>query len=277
MGMAVVSGRVISRTGRYKVFPVVGLLVGAVGMFLFAMLDVDTPLPLAALYMVVLGTGLGMVMQVLVLAAQNAVDHRDLGTATSISTFFRSMGGSIGVAAFGAILANRLAVNIPRRLADAGVEVSGRTGDLLGTPEAIHALPAPVRDAVLNGFTDSLSVIYMIGVPVALLGFLVVLFMPELSLRTSVRDDDRAGRVVTDGEAVTAALETGFVDEPGEVPDRTDDGREPLNGARCQHRPVDTDRASSPAPASARASAPGSSNRSRPQTPMGNAGVTDPR
>ena len=221
MGMSIGSGRVITRTGRYKVFPVVGLVVVAVGLALFSLLGVDTSLPVAGVSMLVLGAGLGMVMQVLVLAVQNAVEHRDLGTATSAATFFRSMGGALGVAVFGALLSDRLGRYIPERLAAAGVE--GRTGggDLLGTPEAIATLPGPVRDAVLGGFADGLSDIYTVAIPIALLGFVVVLFLPELPLRTSVRGQEP---VLTDGEAVSAALETSFVDDNADVPDLTDRG-----------------------------------------------------
>ncbi|QGG94059.1 DHA2 family efflux MFS transporter permease subunit [Actinomarinicola tropica] len=221
MGMSIGSGRVITRTGRYKVFPVVGLIVVAIGLSLFSLLGVDTPLPVAGAYMLVLGAGLGMVMQVLVLAVQNAVEHRDLGTATSAATFFRSMGGALGVAVFGALLSNRLGRYIPERLAAAGVEDRAGGGDLLGTPDAIAALPGPVRDAVLGGFADSLSDIYTIAIPIALVGFVVVLFLPELPLRTSVRDQEP---VVTDGEAVSAAFETSFVDDNADVPDLTESG-----------------------------------------------------
>lgn len=230
MTMSIGSGRIITRTGRYKIFPIVGLILVAIGLGLFSLLDVDTSLVVAGFYMVVLGAGLGMVMQVLVLAVQNAVEHRDLGTATSAATFFRSMGGALGVAVFGAILSDRLATHIPERLAAAGVEPSGGSGNLLGTPDAIAALPAPVRDAVLGGFADSLSDIYIMAVPIALLGFLVVLFLPELALRTSVRGEEP---VVTHGEAIGAAFETSFVDENADVPDLTANGGDgPRPGAR---------------------------------------------
>jgi len=229
MAMSISSGRIITRTGRYKAFPVVGLVVVAIGLALFSLLGVDTPLPVAGVYMLVLGAGLGMVMQVLVLAVQNAVDHRDLGTATSAATFFRSMGGALGVAVFGALLSNRLAQYIPERLAAAGVEGGAGGRDLLGTPDAIAALPGPVRDAVLGGFADSLSDIYTIAIPIALFGFVVVLFLPELPLRTSIRDQEP---VVTDGEAVSAALETSFVDDNADVPDLTDSGGEASRVAR---------------------------------------------
>lgn len=228
MTMSIGSGRIITRTGRYKIFPIIGLLLVAAGLSLFSLLDVDTSLVVAGSYMVVLGAGLGMVMQVLVLAVQNAVEHRDLGTATSAATFFRSMGGALGVAVFGAVLSDRLGTHIPARLAAAGVAPPAG-GDLLGTPDAIAALPTPVRDAVLGGFADSLSDIYLLAVPIALLGFLVVLFLPELSLRTSVRGHER---VVTDGEAVSAAFETSFVDDNADVPDLTAGGEdEPRTGA----------------------------------------------
>lgn len=230
MTMSIGSGRIITRTGRYKIFPVLGLVLVAIGLGLFSLLDVDTSLVLAGFYMVVLGAGLGMVMQVLVLAVQNAVEHRDLGTATSAATFFRSMGGALGVAVFGAILSDRLATHIPERLAAAGVEPSGGNGNLLGTPDAIAALPAPVRDAVLGGFADSLSDIYVLAVPIALLGFLVVLFLPELALRTTVRGGEPAA---TTGEVIGAALETSFVDENADVPHLTAEGEEgPRPGAR---------------------------------------------
>lgn len=223
MIMSIGSGRIITRTGRYKVFPVVGLVVVAIGLALFSLLGVDTPLPVAGAYMLVLGAGLGMVMQVLVLAVQNAVEHRDLGTATSAATFFRSMGGALGVAVFGALLSDRLGRYIPERLAGAGVEGGAGGRDLLGTPEAIAALPDPVRDAVLGGFADSLSDIYTIAIPIAVLGFVVVLFLPELPLRTSIKDQ---GPVVTDGEAVSAAFESSFVDDNADVPDLTGRGGE---------------------------------------------------
>jgi len=226
MTLSIGSGRIITRTGRYKLFPVLGLIIVAVGLGLFSLLGVDTPLPVAGLYMFVLGSGLGMVMQVLILAVQNAVQHRDLGTATSAATFFRSMGGALGVAVFGAVLSNRLSTYIPNRLADAGVDTpaGGGTGDLLGTPDAIAALPASVRDAVLGGFADSLSDIYTLAIPIALAGFLIVLFLPELPLRTSVRE---AEPVITDGEATAAAFQTSFNPDNADIPDLTTSGDGP--------------------------------------------------
>jgi MFS family permease len=121
LGASITSGRVIARTGRYKIFPVVGMLITAVGLALMSRLSVHTSLPVAGVFMLVTGCGIGLVMQVLVLVTQNAVDRKDLGVATSGATFFRSLGGAIGVAVFGALLTHRLRDSIPARLAEAGV------------------------------------------------------------------------------------------------------------------------------------------------------------
>ena len=132
------SGQVITRIGRYKVFPIVGTALMAVGMLLLSRLDVGTSMALADLYMLVLGLGLGFVMQVLVLAVQNAVDYENLGVATSTATLFRSMGGAIGVPIFGAIFANQLASEL-RATAAAG-RARGACRRTSGRAE-IQALP----------------------------------------------------------------------------------------------------------------------------------------
>ena len=201
--MSIVSGKLISKTGRYKVFPVVGLLVAAVGLALLSLLSVDTPLPLAGLYMLVTGLGIGMVMQVLVLATQNAVERRDLGVATSGATFFRSLGGAMGVAMFGALLTHRLSSTIPDRLAEAGVPADQLAGGApaLGSPAQIGALPEPIHSAVTGGFADALQTTFLAAVPFALIGFLVLLFLKEHPLR---RGDEP-----TDGERLGAAFDTG--------------------------------------------------------------------
>jgi len=135
-------------------------------------LTVDTSLAVAGVYMFVTGIGIGLVMQVLVLATQNAVEQKDLGVATSGATFFRSLGGALGVAVFGALLTHRLADTIPSRLAEAGVPVDRLAGGTptLGSPEQIGALPEPVHAAVITGFADALQTTFLAAVPFALLG-----------------------------------------------------------------------------------------------------------
>lgn len=191
------SGKIITRTGRYKIFPVVGLLVTAIGLALLSWLTVDTPLVQVGLFMLVLGLGIGMVMQVLVLATQNAVEHRDLGAATAGSTFFRSLGGALGVAVFGALFNNRLQETVPARLAEAGVPADrlGTGMPSLGSPEQLARLPETIHTAVITGFADALQPTFLAAIPFALLGFLVVLFLPEIPLR---------GRMKTEPEAALA-------------------------------------------------------------------------
>ncbi len=181
---SVSAGRIITRTGRYKVFPVVGMLVMIGGLLLLSLMDVHTTRMATSLFMVVVGLGLGMTMQILVLAVQNSVDRRDLGTATSAVSFFRSMGGSFGVAAFGAILTNRLSYWLPRLLPAGAV---GRGGidpaTLQGSPGVIRALPPAVHQAVVGAVANSVHVVFIAAVPLTVIGFLVILFLKERPLR----------------------------------------------------------------------------------------------
>jgi EmrB/QacA subfamily drug resistance transporter len=181
-----VVGRLITKTGRYKVYPVAGLLILATGLFLMSRMHADTSLVVVGVYMAVTGIGIGMSMQVLVLATQNAVARADLGVATAGATFFRSMGGAIGVAMFGALLRHGNSVNIPERIRQFHVPLSQlRPGSLgIGTPADVAALPGALHDAVVNGFADSMQTVFFSAAPFAVLGFLVVLFLPEQRLQT---------------------------------------------------------------------------------------------
>lgn len=185
----VTSGRLIAKTGRYKRFPVTGMVLVTIGMYMLSFLDVETGGVYRSISMFVLGAGIGMVMQVLVLVVQNSVEIRDLGVATATATFSRSMGGAMGVALFGAIMSNRREFHIPRLLAEAGVGGPGEAGGgalsgLLGSPKQIQGLPAPVRDAILEGFARSLHVVFLSAIPIALLGLVIVLFIKESELRS---------------------------------------------------------------------------------------------
>jgi EmrB/QacA subfamily drug resistance transporter len=185
MFTAIVSGRVISRTGRYKAFPVAGMLVMAAGMYLLSTMGPTTTTLETSAYMVVLGLGLGMVMQVLVLAVQNAVDQRDLGTATGAATFLRSMGGSFGVALFGAVLSNRLATNLADLLPGGRLPPGISPDALKGSPQAILSLPEAVRGPVIEAFARSIDTVFLAGVPIALIGFAISLLLREEPLRTT--------------------------------------------------------------------------------------------
>jgi EmrB/QacA subfamily drug resistance transporter len=177
-----VSGRLVSKWGRYKIFPVIGTAVMTLGLFLFSLLTPTTPLAVSSVYMVVLGLGIGCVMQVLVVAVQNAVPQSQLGTATSSSTFFRSIGGSFGVAVFGAIFNNRLAANLPKYLPPAALHaVHG--SNVSASPAQLDALPAAIHHGYVLAFNDSLHVVFLIGAPVALLAFALTWLLKELPLR----------------------------------------------------------------------------------------------
>lgn len=180
------SGRIIARTGRYKRFPLVGLALMAVGLFLLSTLEPGTSLAVGSAFTGVVGVGLGLVMQVLILAVQNSVDYTDLGVATSTATFFRSMGGALGVAVFGSILNGRLAANlarlVPASLLD-GIDPSR----LQGSPAEILRLPPEVRSLVVEAFGTSLQVVFLAAVPIAVAGLIVVLFLEEVPLRRTIR------------------------------------------------------------------------------------------
>ncbi len=180
------SGRIITRTGRYKFFPVVGLLVLTVGLVLMSRLHADTSMVIVGVDMAVTGVGIGMTMQVLVLATQNAVPRSDLGVATAGATFFRSMGGAIGVAMFGALLRHENASTIPDRIREFKVPADQLSASNLriGTPDEVARLPEALHNAVVNGFADSMQVVFFSAAPFALLGFVVVLFLREHKLDT---------------------------------------------------------------------------------------------
>ena len=176
---SIVSGNLISRTGRYRPFPIMGTAIGAIAIFLLSRLAVSTPIWLAALYMLLLGLGLGMVMQVLVLAAQNAVPYELLGVATSGSTLFRQIGGSIGVSIFGAIFANRLAAELADRLP------SGVQAPTAVNPAAVRQLPDAVHQPFVEAFTAALQPVFLAATGFAIAAFLLTWLLREVPLRAT--------------------------------------------------------------------------------------------
>jgi len=178
--VSIASGRIIARTGVYKPFPIAGTAVMVVGMLLLSTLDAGTGTLQSSLYLVVLGAGLGAVMQVLIIAVQNAVPYRDLGAATSGATFFRSIGGTVGVAVFGAIFSNRLAVNLATAL-PAGT--GGRLAEGELSVGQVQDMPASIRGGYLTAFTDAFSSVFLTAAAVSLLAFLLAWLIPQLPLR----------------------------------------------------------------------------------------------
>jgi EmrB/QacA subfamily drug resistance transporter len=194
---SIVSGRLITKTGRYKRFPIIGTATIAVGMYLMSTMAVGTSRLLSSAYMVVLGLGIGMIIQVMVLAVQNSVPHRDLGTATATETFTRSMGGAFGVAIYGAIFNNRFAFNLAHLLPGSAGSIDAAR--LQGSPQAIRALPSSVRDAVLQALARSIHVVFLAAVPLAALAFVVTWLLPEKPLRETAH----IGAVEVGDELVT--------------------------------------------------------------------------
>ncbi|WP_436762392.1 MDR family MFS transporter [Streptosporangium sp. V21-05] len=182
---SILTGRFVSRTGRWKIFPVVGMLLVATGLFLLSRLHVDSSLVLVGFDNAVLGIGLGASMQILILAAQNAVTRANLASATSGVSFFRSLGGAVGVAAFGAILTNRLTAELVSLAKAAHLPLSGGAVPSLGSPEAIHDLPAPVLEIILEAFTRAMGAVFVVGVPIAVLASVAVLMIKEIPLRSA--------------------------------------------------------------------------------------------
>lgn len=180
LGASVISGRIISRVGRYKAFPIAGTAVTTIGMFLLSRLDVDTPPWLASVYMLVVGIGIGLVMQVLVLAVQNCAPPKDIGVATSAATFFRSMGGSLGVALFGAIFAARLS----SELAQFPSDISSRfSGGINISPDQLRGLPTEARTDFLLAFVNALQPVFLVGAALVAVAFLLSWALKEVPLR----------------------------------------------------------------------------------------------
>ena len=164
-----------------------GLAVAALGMFLLSLMDSGTTRLVSSLSMLVLGLGIGMVMQVLVLAVQNAVPYADLGMATSAATFFRSMGGSFGVAVFGAILNTRMAQELPRLVpASVLAQAGGRTSQFLSSPAQIRLLPPTIQQGVIEALSRSIHSVFLWAVPLLLIGFAVSWLLDEIPLRETV-------------------------------------------------------------------------------------------
>jgi EmrB/QacA subfamily drug resistance transporter len=184
---SITSGQLITRRGRYRLFPIVGTALMTCGMFLLSRMDEQTSILLESVYMLVLGLGLGLVMQVLVLAVQNAVEYRNLGAATSGATFFRSIGGSFGTAVFGAIFANLLASHLAPL---ASALPPGFNAGSAENPAALRQLPAPVHAEFVHAYAQSLQTVFLVAVPIAAVAFVLTLFLPEVPLRTTAQATD---------------------------------------------------------------------------------------
>ncbi|GAB3352354.1 MFS transporter [Amycolatopsis echigonensis] len=213
MSASIISGRITSKTGRYKIFPVIGTLLIAAGAFFFAQVKYDTPIwhPLVAA--LIIGLGLGQCMQTLIIAVQNAGPRKDMGVSTASATFFRQIGGTAGVAVFLTILFNVLPDNITKAFGGHLPPGAGsKIGDVSSNTSVIQTLPEAVRTPILIGFTESITTVFYVAGGVALLATLVLLFMKEIPLAGM----NPAAAAVEGGEALLEGL-----DEPAPAADDT--------------------------------------------------------
>jgi EmrB/QacA subfamily drug resistance transporter len=188
---SVPSGQIMSRTGRYKIFPIVGAGMTGVGLLLMSTLDATTPYWVLATYFFVFGAGLGFTMQIVVTAVQNAVERRDMGAATSSVTFFRSMGAAFGTAIFGAVLTSRLGHYLAEASGGdlpAGVDAN----EIANNVEAIHALPDDIKAVVIDAWVRALHDVFLTAVPIIAIGFVTAFFIPELRLKQAGEPADAA-------------------------------------------------------------------------------------
>ena len=190
---SIISGKLISKHGHYKRFPIMGTALMTVGILMMTRLEIDTPFWQIAIYAIFVGAGLGLSMQTIVIALQNSVDFKDMGVATSSNTFFRSLGSVFGTAIFGSILTNRvghylqsnfeeLATTNPAALQ--GFDMTKLEGISENTA-VLKTLPAEIQVTALNAFVDSFHVVFIAAAPITAIGFLLALKLRETPLRTN--------------------------------------------------------------------------------------------
>ncbi|WIM97566.1 MDR family MFS transporter [Actinoplanes oblitus] len=235
MSGSIISGQLIARTGRYRIFPIVGSIFMVLALFLFSLVGADTPLWRTMLVMVLMGLGLGGNMQPMITAVQNAVSPREIGVATGAVTFFRSMGGTLGTAVFLSVLFNVLPGNINDAYTDAGKSDAAFQAAAQAHPDQVQQLQVAMKSAlsdtsVINkfvdglthpfkvGFSDSVHVVYLMAFFIMLVGLVVVLFLPEIPLSMRSAQQQRAD------DAAQAGQSAG-VPGPGSGPVADDDNQ----------------------------------------------------
>jgi EmrB/QacA subfamily drug resistance transporter len=204
--MSILSGNLVSRTGRYKIFPITGTMLTTLGMFLLTSLDARSSNLRLGVFLAVLGGGMGMVMQNTVLATQNALPVRDMGTATSALLFFRSLGAVFGTALFGAIFVNRFNMWLPRFLpkGHGTSHIKATSSGLNISPKALHHLAPPVRHAVTESLVRAIHTVYWVAVPFAALSVILAIGLREIRLRNtsalSMEEDGETARVAIEAD-----------------------------------------------------------------------------
>nr|WP_280235785.1 MDR family MFS transporter [Nocardia cyriacigeorgica] len=218
---SILSGQVVGKTGRYRWFPISGTAVMALGLYLMSTMGRDTSIWLESLYMLILGLGIGLAMQVLTIVVQNTVPYAQLGTATSGVTFFRTLGSAFGTAVFGTLYTNKL----DPELAGALAQAPGVPPEVAANPEMLRELPTELAEPIIDAYAAAIDHVFLWVVPVALAGFVVALFLKEVPLRDSARADagdvgegfsvpDSADRVVLLERAIAATMRSARAQAP---------------------------------------------------------------
>jgi EmrB/QacA subfamily drug resistance transporter len=196
MGLSILSGVLISKTGNYRIYPIIGTVVTAVAMVLFTGLTASTPIWLICVYLFIFGCGLGLIMQVVVLVVQNAVPAAQIGTATSTNNYFREVGATLGIAVFGTLFTTRLSENLRDVFAAAGASPDAAAHSTATLdPQVLDTLPEPVRDGIVGAYADALAPVFWYLVPFIGVAFLLSLFLKQIPL------SDVSG-LVARGEAI---------------------------------------------------------------------------
>ncbi|GAB3586563.1 MDR family MFS transporter [Leifsonia lichenia] len=197
IGTSILSGAAITKTGRYRLYPILGTIITGIAMVCMTTLAASTPIWLICVYLFVFGAGLGLIMQVVVLVVQNAVPAAQIGTATSTNNYFREVGAALGTAVFGTLFTTRLTENLTDVFTKAGAsatDAAGATATL--SPEALNKLPEAVHTGVVNAYADALAPVFWYLIPFIAAAFLLALFLKQIPL------SDQAG-LVARGEAIS--------------------------------------------------------------------------
>jgi EmrB/QacA subfamily drug resistance transporter len=208
VSMSIFSGKRITTTGKYKIFPIVGSAVMTLGLILMSTLNETTSFGVLSIYAILVGAGLGLSMQTIVIALQNSVDFQDMGIATSSNTFFRSLGGAFGTAIFGTIFSNRIAYYLQDNIASlqstdpqslAGFDPA-KLEQITTNTSIVTTLPPPIRDTVLHSFAQTFHVVFLAAAPITFIGFVLAFFLKEKPLQSSTAH--HAAKTEAAGEAV---------------------------------------------------------------------------
>jgi EmrB/QacA subfamily drug resistance transporter len=238
---SIVVGQVISRTGVWKRYMVLGAVLLTIGISLMGTLRYDTPYVLMALYMLVMGAGIGMVMQNLVLVAQNSLHHSEMGSGSSSISFFRSLGGTAGVAALGAFLGHRIPDLITQGLDRLGVPASATGGVASGAIPDLSTLPGPIRTVIEAAYGEGVGDVFLLAIPLAVITIVMVALLPNTPLRTKTTEqlrqeaeDGTASLVDERNASIGKRAAEVSANEIGSTTDAVDDQRSPAASDRVR-------------------------------------------